>query len=682
MNWLIFLLRRCRSALDSWKGQNTLSVSLPPRQKPTFKAWFRFFLLALVVWYGQSQLHPIEKVLGLAHGQIIEVEGLQVVAFDNISESTLKGFNTYLIDNTFPPMVAISSSGQEFWRFCLGGLALFGLCYQGLLILLNSRLRDFKFPEKLLWEHRGDIVVLFGGYLLSYVHSGPWATWLFITFSLLHLVGLAGNYPRTALIAIGLKGSRFSRALWAGWLLGAPSVSSSRLNIFPSEETEWVSLLGWILLALCPLISYRFSNRSSTELSQKSVFEQCRLSQGQNQIEVVLFSLVLLVGILSHPSSSWSFTALYAFSVSGAFAWGRVLTTCLTQATFTAETPDHSKPRVLSLARICTVLWFVFLMILSVLYYPLNCNVSLMGLLVAVPLVLWGRPWTRPRLVERDKNEDQPDFLWDEQTDSYKKWTGLQKTAIFMRSIPPEASAELLAQMSPQDRQAVVCAAMDLPEIGSDTKSVVVEEYCFLNGLKQSDIFTKPVRKRSLKGSGTATFVAILAVIYLMFANPSSPDFAKTPEWSTPPQEAAIQETVHESAQLLSGPGGMILFLPELPKYKFKVARAMSKTDLGLPLVVELESGWPEYLGYGLWILLALTHLRLLRLRHRRSPGARLSSPYSDTDWVAYGSAMFASYAMAAQLGWIHTSPCSYWGMSAAFIGFWAYQNRVPTRGN
>jgi flagellar motor switch protein FliG len=527
-------------------------------------------LVSLVVFVAvQTQTDPLERALGISHGQLIETSQQRFYVFDHVSDESAEQLTVSVQSVQGESSQAIRVWGYGVWR--VGFLAL--LCY-GMVLVSTRALLDLSYQKLVSSRLAVDKRYVTLAAVLLGVGSGlqglpDWAPYLFGAVYLTLLVTLAKAKPNSDSVARGLELLDLSRALWCGWIV---TKVFGALPYGPTLEEVLLSPLGVGLGVVSASIGTRRTAWSDIESTGDRLMGACRNSFDVGCYESQMVVAVLFLSVMAHGSPH-----LGVLLGLGVFGWGRFAQSVLLRAILKAHPALVDGGRSSSRMRIASGVWFLLPLPFSALFLMGGTTALMIWLSGLVPLVILGRPWGS---TYRAREHEFPEVrsrhfryvadLYPELRNLPSWLTGKKVAAILFMSLPPEASAQLFSELGPEEVQSVTLEITQLPSVDPRLREVLCQHFYFkMFGEVAEDVFSQ-LQNTTLHDPERAA--AILKSEYLKdgsdwlsLDSPSSP-FEQI--ISHPPKETfrpvRLASSPAPAEELLEASPGLILVQHEL----------------------------------------------------------------------------------------------------------------------
>jgi flagellar FliG-like protein len=425
-----------------------------------------FFLTTILIltWFhlGAS---PVERLLGLSHGEHISTPSADFLVVDHLTPQGAETLNRNLFHYTGGRHEIAVVSGYGLWRLGI----LMGLLY-AMVLLAVRELTKFKVRQVLKSgfsvEYR--YLTLLGGVAgvgLGLLGMGNVAPTLFALVFLTVLIVSCKAKPNHQSLRSWLEILDMCRALWFGWLI------PSMLTISSTWTDRATLYFVGLLLGCSASFLFRSLGRSASSqgTSQESFGVGCWETLG-----------VLAIGTMSSRIGASHFAGTVI--LFGAFGFGRfaqsVLLRCIATMTLRPEN------RIPSAFRVASGVWFLSPLVLSPFFEGFDQTSLMIWLAVLAPLTKYGRPWGSVASYETSAPDQiLPTTSFSPNNPLIKTLTPSQKAAVLFMSLPPEMSAQLFSELQPEEVQAITLEITQLPSISPHLRKAVIEEFLGARGV-------------------------------------------------------------------------------------------------------------------------------------------------------------------------------------------------------
>lgn len=407
--------------------------------------------------------NPLERALGLAHGQQISSPQTEFLVFDHLTPEGAETLNRSLFMDTQGSHEVVVVQGYGLWRF---GLML-AICYALTLFLSRELLKlQLKFSLKsdisIDRNHRMLLAVLIG-VGVSLLGLGNVAPTLF-TLAFLRLLVLSNkSQPNEMKVQSSVELLDTVRALWAGWLVPTAMTSTS-----PWSDATTLNFAGLLLgCALSYLLFLGLWGRHKTLFSSEQARSSLISSFEFGCLETLA---VLSVCTASYRAGSENLAGTVMFL--GCFGFARVAQATLLRRIYTMPYCGRVSTRLESLYRVAAGVWFLLPLPLGPIFFGYDQPALMVWLTGLVPLVTAGRPWGSLSPAAPRTNE----FMNAPVAES-TVLTPRQKAAVLFMSLPPELTAKLFSELGPEEVQAITLEITQLPSISPRLRQTVIQEF-------------------------------------------------------------------------------------------------------------------------------------------------------------------------------------------------------------
>ena len=406
---------------------------------------------------------PLERALGLAHGQQISSPQTQFLVFDHLTQEGADTLNRSLFMDTHGSHEVVVVQGYGLWRF---GLML-AICYALTLFLSRELLKlQLKFSLKtdisLDRNHRLLLAVLVG-IGVSLLGLGNVVPTLF-TLAFMRLLVLSNkSLPNKAKVESSVELLDTIRALWAGWLL--PTVLTN--------TTQWSGVTTLHFVGLLLGCSFSYLLFFGLWGRGKSLFggEETRSSLISSfEFGCLETMAVLTVCTASYRVSSENLAG--TVMLLGCFGFARVAQAVLLRRIYTMPYCGRVSTRLESLYRVAAGVWFLLPLPLGPMLTGYDQPALMLWLTVLVPLAAAGRPWGSLSPTIEKAND-----LMNTPVIETTTLTPRQKAAVLFMSLPPELAAKLFSELGPEEVQAITLEITRLPSISPRVRQTVIHEF-------------------------------------------------------------------------------------------------------------------------------------------------------------------------------------------------------------
>ena len=405
---------------------------------------------------------PLERALGLAHGQQIGAPGTQFLVFDHLTQEGADTLNRSLFIDLGGSQEVVVVQGYGLWRF---GLML-ALCYALTLYLSRELLKlQLKFSLKtditIDRNHRLLLAVLLGigTALLGLGNAAP------VLFALAFfrvLIGSNHSFPKEPKVGAAVELLDTVRAFWLGWIL--PSVLTQN-SVW--SDTTTVDMVGLALGCTLSYLLFFFLGNAKSLYSSQEVRNSLVASFEFGCLETLVVLSVCTAGLRAGPECFAGTVSLF-----GCFGFARVAHAVLLRRIYTMPYCSRISTRYESLFRVAAGVWFLLPLPLGPLFAGYDQPALMIWLTVLVPLVTAGRPWGS---LASEPTFSEPIVDYSVARDTVL--TPGQKAALLFMSLPPELSARLFSELTPTEVQAITLEITQMPSITADVLQAIIGEF-------------------------------------------------------------------------------------------------------------------------------------------------------------------------------------------------------------
>lgn len=410
---------------------------------------------------------PWERALGLAHGDLVTTPQTQFLVFDHLTSSGEETLNRNLFHHSSGHSKIVTVSGYGLWRFGL----LMSLAYAFFFCLVRN-LKQFK-PVALLQSGltatRQHLVLfcLVLGVGTGLLGTDNFAVSLFALAYFRAVVVLAKSRPNSVKIAGAIELLDMARALWTGWLI--PKLLLATAPLTPDLSLPFAGLFGGVLASYIFLIGLK--KWPGKLLTAEHVQSSCKQSFEMGCWESLV---VLSLSVLSFRMGVRIFAG--SLALVGAYGFGRVAQAFLLRRVVLMD-PCGSSSKRESVLRITAGVWFLLPLVVGEFFQGYDQFALMIWLAVLCPLTIGGRPWGSSKTVEPHPLETKPSPPPTPVKEILKSLRPRQKSAILFMSLPPEVSAQLFAELGPEEVQAITLEVTQLPNIYPEVREAIVQEF-------------------------------------------------------------------------------------------------------------------------------------------------------------------------------------------------------------
>lgn len=428
---------------------------------------YQHLLFILVSLLCLTALHlgtsPLERALGLAHGQQISSPQTEFLVFDHLTQEGADALNRSLFLDQDGSHKVVVVQGYGLWRF---GLML-AICYALTLFLSRELLKlqlkfSFKSDIRIDRNHRMLLAVLLG-VGVSLLGLGNVAPTLF-TLAFLRLLVISNkSWPNDVKVESSVEFLDTIRAYWVGWIVPTALTQTSNWS-----QTTTVNLVGLLLgCAFSYLLFFGLWGRSKSLFGSDQVRKSLVSSFEFGCLETLAVLTICTAGYRVSPENFAGTVMLL-----GCFGFARLAQSVLLRRIYTMPYCARVSTRLESLYRVTAGVWFLLPIPLGPMFIGYDQPALMIWLTGLVPLVTAGRPWgsLSPAVPRASEFVNTP----------VAETTGLtprQKAAVLFMSLPPELSAKLFSELGPEEVQAITLEITQLPSISPGVRQAVIQEF-------------------------------------------------------------------------------------------------------------------------------------------------------------------------------------------------------------
>lgn len=441
----------------------------------TFVPFLTVLATVSIIAIIQLGATPLERALGLAHGQILSTPQKDFLVFDHLTKSGAETLNRKVHSLAAQPAQLVVVEGYGLWRMAILLALVYGLTLTGIRAVSRLRLRDavviFRRETLLLVS----TVVGVSSAVYGVGDVGP--TLFAVSFFGL-MVAATQSRPDPQKVATGLELLDLFRAFWGGWLL--PKLFVLEATWGGMGEVQAVGLAVGVVASFLVASGIKFPSHDPGVLLKGSC--QRSFAMGCWESMALLLALTLSAALGRENLCG-------AISVLGAFGWGRVVHSALLRHVLTIDpvvTPGHRRE---SSARIAAGVWFVSPWLASGLI-PLDGSTGLMiWFLVLLPLVKSGRPWgsvagvkslgdpVTPVPVAPLDTSCQTTRVAPDDREAYLALKPIERAAVLLMVVTPQTAAQIFNQLDPEEVHATTLAITQLPRIQPGVRAMCLEDF-------------------------------------------------------------------------------------------------------------------------------------------------------------------------------------------------------------